>query len=578
MANRATKLTDLTIIDAIERKDLFGPWFKKRFFQAAATWGPWLSFLKVLFGLSLDEQDIELFQQCTSRNDIPESGFTECWLVCGRRAGKSFIISLVAVFLACFVDWKPYLQHGEVGTVAICARDRAQCLTIFRYILRLLEGVRVLKPLIVRQTNELIELSNGINIEITTASYQTIRGRTLIAALLDEVAFWQSEGSNPDSAVLSAIRPALGTVPGSMLLCASSPYARKGVLFDHHARYFGKNGSDTLIWQSATRTMNPTFSQRTIDAATEKDPADARAEYYAEFRDDVSGWADRALIEAAVQRGVTVRAPLPGITYKAFADPSGGSKDSFTAAVAHAEGNDAILDCLIEVRAPFNPDEAVAQIADVLKSYGVRRCVSDRYAAQWPVAAFARHGITLAHSERDRSQIYLDALPLFTTGRCRLLDNEKLVTQFAGLVRTTSPSGRDKIDHGKTGADDLCNSAAGAMVLTAAPNRRGAFAVSVAMPGTSDDNGIGSLRAFGSFLKPEERHKLADTVGISHEKADQLAEAGGADVSDAVEYDLSAAEIEHNRRRAAVLGPDWRSKVSGPLYDYAPGKIRKGWQ
>lgn len=200
-----TKLTDLSIIDAIERADLFGPWFRKRFFQKAGTWDRWFSFLKVLFGLELTEQDIELFKQCTGRTDIPDGGFTECWLVCGRRAGKSFIISLVAVFLACFVDWKPYLQHGEVGTVAIAARDRAQCQTIFRYLVRLLEGVRVLKPLIVRQTNELIELSNGINIEITTASYQTIRGRTLIAALLDEVAFWQSEGSNPDSAVLSAI-------------------------------------------------------------------------------------------------------------------------------------------------------------------------------------------------------------------------------------------------------------------------------------------------------------------------------------------------------------------------------------
>lgn len=552
MTNKTTKLTDLSILDAIERKDLFAPWFKKRFFQTSGTWDRWFSFLKVLFGLELNEQDIELFKACTGRSDIPEGGFSECWLCCGRRAGKSFVISLVAVFLACFADWRPFLQHGERGTIAIIAVDRAQCQTIFRYITRLIEGVHVLKPLIGRQTNDLIELTNQINIEITTASFQTIRGRTLVAALCDEIAFWSSEGASPDNAVLSAIRPALGTIPGSMLLCASSPYAKKGALFDNYSRYYGKDGAETLIWQSPTKTINPTFSQRIIDAAMEKDAADARAEYFAQFRDDVSGWADRKLIEGCVQYGCTVRAPIQGLSYKAFCDPSGGSKDLFTAAVAHDEGGTAVLDCLIEVKAPFNPDEATAQIADVIRSYGIKKCVSDRYAAAWPVSAFAKHGITLAHSERDRSQIYLDALPLFTTGRCRLVDNEKLVTQFAGLVRTTSPSGRDKIDHGKTGADDLCNSAAGALVLTAVPDRHRVFAVSVAMPGSSGDGLLGSLRAFGGFLKPEERHEIADQIGIGHEQADQIAEAGGADINDAVEYQLSAAESQGNSN-----GKDW---------------------
>jgi hypothetical protein len=39
--------------------------------------------------------------------------------------------------------------------------------------------------------------------------------------------------------------------------------------------------------EAATRVMNPTFPQRTIDRAMEKDPADASAEYGAEFRSDL---------------------------------------------------------------------------------------------------------------------------------------------------------------------------------------------------------------------------------------------------------------------------------------------------
>jgi hypothetical protein len=121
----------------------------------------------------------------------------------------------------------------------------------------------------------------------------------------------------------------------------------------------------------------------------------------------------------------------------------------------------------------------------VLHSYGIAKVTADRYAAQWPVAAFGRHGIKLVHSDRDRSQIYLNTLPLFTTGRVRLLDNDRLIAQFAGLVRTTLPGGRDKIDHGKTGADDLCNSAAGALLLATRDDGRPkimAIGVDVARP------------------------------------------------------------------------------------------------
>jgi hypothetical protein len=105
----------------------------------------------------------------------------------------------------------------------------------------------------------------------------------------------------------------------------------------------------------------------------------------------------------------------------------------------------------------------------VLKSYGLSETVGDRYAAQWVVDAFAKCGVRYKHSERDRSSIYLDALPLFTAGKARLLDHKRLVSQFSSLERRTSSIGKDRVDHGPGGHDDLCNAAAGAMVLAAAP-------------------------------------------------------------------------------------------------------------
>src|SRR5580704_4165546 len=131
---------------------------------------------------------------------------------------------------------------------------------------------------IVRETAEAIDLKNGVTIEILTASFRTVRGYTLIAALCDEIAFWRSdESANPDSEIIGAIRPAMATIPGAMLLCASSPYARRGALWTAFRKFFGKD-NPVLVWKADPRTMTPTVPESVIEEAYENDPASAAAE------------------------------------------------------------------------------------------------------------------------------------------------------------------------------------------------------------------------------------------------------------------------------------------------------------
>jgi len=191
---------------------------------------------------------------------------------------------------------------------------------------------------------------------------------------------------------------------------------------------------------------------------------------------DVSTFLPRETIEAAVDAGVTVRPPVPGVSYKAFCDPSGGVSDAFTLAIAHAEGDAALLDCLLEIAAPFNPTTATATIAETLRQYGLREVTGDRYAQSWVVDAFQRQAVQCKHSDRDRSALYADALPLFTAGRARLLDSKRLVVQLANLERRTSAGGRDRIDHPRGNHhDDLGNSACGALCLVTGPGRNTGF-------------------------------------------------------------------------------------------------------
>jgi hypothetical protein len=422
----------------------------------------------VLFGLPLDGSELELFRACTGRDAPPIGAFFEAWLICGRRSGKSFILALTSVFLACFYDWRKYLSPGERGTIMVLAADRKQSRVIFRYIRALLTEVPALSRLIERETADQIDLFGGVTIEVTTANFRTTRGYTIVAALLDELAFWSSDelGSNPDTEIIAALRPGMSTVPGAIMLCASSPYDKRGALWEAYRRHFGKEGP-ALIWRAPTRTMNPTVPQAVIDEALLHDPAKAAAEYLAEFRSDVSGFIDREVVEVTIDRDVTVRPPLDGVSYFAAGDPSGGVGDSFTVGISHGENGVAILDCLYERRAPFNPAAVVAEIKDLLRTYRVSTIVGDHYSARWVTEAFAKEGVTYTHSPRDRSAIYLDALPLFTSGRARLLDSPRLVAQLVGLERRTSPAGRDRVDHGPHGHDDLCQVACSAIVLAA---------------------------------------------------------------------------------------------------------------
>lgn len=234
---------------------------------------------------------LALFTQCTGRSVAPTGPAREGWLVCGRRAGKSFILALIAVYFATFRDYARYLAPGERGTLLILAADRKQSRVIFRYISALLKQVPMLARMIENERAESFDLTNRVTIEVGTASYRTTRGYTFVAVLCDELAFWRSDDSaSPDYEVINAIRPGMLTIPNAMLLCASSPYARRGALWDAHAEFFGKDSPDVVVWQAATTTMNPTVSQSFIDSELERDPAGAAAEYLAQFRTDVEAF------------------------------------------------------------------------------------------------------------------------------------------------------------------------------------------------------------------------------------------------------------------------------------------------
>jgi hypothetical protein len=209
----------------------------------------------------------------------------------------------------------------------------------------------------------------------------------------DECAFWSTdEGSaNPDTAICAAMRPALATT-GGLLALISSPYAKRGELYSLYKKHYGRDGDPRIIVaQASSRTMNPSLPDSVVTRAMERDPASARAEYGAEFRTDVGAFVDTENVLSCLMRGVRELLPSRSICYKAFCDPSGGSSDSFALAIGHREEarDICVVDCLREIPAPFSPEIAVAELAQLLKSYNISSVVGDRTAASGRVKVSA---------------------------------------------------------------------------------------------------------------------------------------------------------------------------------------------
>ena len=457
----------MNILRALDDPKVFAPFFR------GSSWQAWRVFLAALFGLPLTSEQLAAYTKYTGRTITPTSPLYEAWLICGRRSGKSFILALIAVFLACFRDWRPLLGPGEVATIMIIARDRRQGRVIKRFITGLLRETPMLRQVIEGETQETIELRNNVSIEIHTASFRSTRGYTIIAALLDEVAYWpvDEHSSEPDSEIINAIKPGMATIPGAMLLCASSPHARKGALWTAYRKHHGIDEDPVLVWRAPTREMNPTVPQSFIDAHMADDPARAAAEYLAEFRSDLEAFVQREVIENCTG-GFIELAPAANTRYFGFVDAAGGSGgDSFAAAISHREGDRIIIDCVRERRPPFSPSAVIEELVPLLRSYRISRVVGDRWAGGFPPEQFQQHHIKYEACVKVKSDLYVDLLPVLNSGRILLPRHPRLAAQLISLERTTvRGSGHDRIDHPRDQHDDLANAVAGAAMLAKKPS------------------------------------------------------------------------------------------------------------
>jgi len=383
----------------------------------------------------------------------------------------------IGIYLALFTPRN--LAPGEVGEVTIVAATREQASIVYKYILGFLQSSPVLRQEIEVVTQHEVRLQGNVVLSTRAGSYRTVRGRTLLAAIIDEVAFLRDETSAmPDIETYRALLPALATTNG-MLIGISTPYRRIGLLYQKHRDYFGVDDPDVLVVAGNAQRFNPTLDPSIIDRARASDPEAARAEWDAEFRSDTCMFLDDALIDAAVDHARPLELPpVPKRYYHAFVDPSGGRGDAFALCVGHRESKTDrfIADVVRGWAPPFDPSAVVGEVSALLKDYRIREVRGDNYSGAWVSEAFRAAGIRYRVAERPKSQLYLESLPLWARSQISIPDHPRLLRELRLLERRTHRSGKDTVDHGRSGHDDLANAVCACAAHSAADDKDRAYA------------------------------------------------------------------------------------------------------
>lgn len=429
------------------------------FVFAGDSWRVWRAILAGAFGLPLSREAAADFRRLTDREPL-KAPCRELLVLAGRRGGKSIIAAAIAVFLATLKRWT--IAPGEVGVVMVLATDRDQARVAFRYCLGLLEASPVLSQEVESATTDTIRLKSGIEIIIGTSDRAAVRGRTILAAILDELAFW---GADADE-VLRALRPGMASQPEAILIQVTTAYSQRGPTYETFKRYFGTDSPRTLVVRATTRDLNAGISQEFIDAELAHDPQAAASEYLAQFRSDLEALLDMALIDRAVRTEprelprMLVTATGASLQYFSAVDVSGGRNDATAAAVTHCDADRVVVDACRRWPAPHDPVAVAAEVATFLKSYGATNPYADQYGAELSRSIYAEAGLSLMAAEVNRSEAYLHMLPLFTSGRVEIPDEPTLRAELLGLERRTGRSGKDAVDHRVGQHDDLANSTA----------------------------------------------------------------------------------------------------------------------
>ncbi len=441
--------------------------------------------------------ETEIYEYMTERPyaaaDLADVIINKINLICGRRAGKTTLSAILAIYCAISNNWKPYLKKHPFATVLILSHSREFSDEVLEVIRSFIEDSLILTRLInksKRNTTSTLNLRtpwilpskeiewSRVQIKVGAASSKTTRGVAACAALCDEIAYWNLDENmkETDYKILKAVRPALKQFGKlALLIKLSSPGIKQGVLHGEYQDW--KEGvlpASYTVFKAPSWMMNNILPKEEFIEEWKLDPDGFDTEYRANFADSLSNFIMPEFVDMAVMNGVQFNPPedlKTAVTYKAAIDAA-FKNDAFTFSIV------GIVDGRVKQfvskgwkgsrQNPISAYDVAEYIKTVTKQYGLDTVAADQYAYQPLREIFDRYGVTLEEvtfTPTMKKKIYYNLKKLCHSQQIDLLDNPIQSKELKELLVEQTPSGNIKIGHPQAGSDDYADSLATASFL-----------------------------------------------------------------------------------------------------------------
>lgn len=439
---------------------------------------------KNLLNLELWDKQSEILEEFWSGNYS-----IGVWAL-GRRSGKTLMSAVVATYAACMLSdaYKSFLRSGEKFYIVSVANTIDQAKIALQGVKDLINSSPILKPLIVRETSDTLELSNGAVFRAMPASSRGGRGLAVPLLIFDEIGHaLDTEGGNAaGSSLYQALSPSVAQFGklGKILLL-SSPWIQQGIFWDLFKQANSGNFSHIQVRQEPSWVMNPTLSPEFLEQEKARDPELFVIEYGANFSQSLSSFISSELVDLAINSDRGILPPIPKFRnqYYLALDPAKGNRDNYTACIGHYDNEFLVIDLWHEFQPSWSDGSKkqvnIAEVEDWIlekhKAYGFAQVVLDQYNSASTIQRLkGKVKIEeLTWSVISKTKAFSKLRELFNCGKIELYPHPKANNQIKNLTVTYRSSGQWSVSGGTGSAvDDYCSALAG-VALASQPRKLG---------------------------------------------------------------------------------------------------------
>lgn len=419
---------------------------------------------KIAFGdydpCDLEGEEFELAKELFGGLEtVPQSARRFVVMRLGRGSGKTTLCAAYAVY--CAVTQWVKVGPGDTPYVVVVAPDKPTAQLSISMCREMIRRQPALERLIVGDERQLITLRRPDGLQVKIEAFaasrggSSIRGRTILAFILDEAEFFTSNDTGGERAyavndydIFRALKPRLIRTGKGMMISTPWPVETlMGTMFDRN--WTKPTDAVAILAPTPLVRGNDPDVLAMVEDEVSKDPENARREFYCE----VDALLGDGFFDLATLRNCQIDDEMPRkynpLWPTAAACDLGFKNDSSTLVIVQFDGRKYHLVDAMEKRPrpgrPLRPSEVVKDFAAVAKRYGCKGIISDGHYRESVKEHLAEHKLTLLDAPeglKGKQEVFSRTRSVLHEGLCtfptseltkRLVSQAKLVTSKASM-------------------------------------------------------------------------------------------------------------------------------------------------